>query len=114
MWETIRFLSSARGLLPEPDKPYGRHSPLWRDGMLNAGALRESPAEVGLQPGLRSPSCWRLEDGHPLRWKPAALGRSTKLKDVRERMADLARMEAVLSRFGWCAAMRGRGNVSCR
>jgi MerR family mercuric resistance operon transcriptional regulator len=35
-----------------------------------------------------------------------------KLKDVREKMADLARMEAVLSELV-CACHARRGNVSC-
>ncbi|MFU8546637.1 MerR family transcriptional regulator, partial [Acinetobacter junii] len=35
-----------------------------------------------------------------------------KLKDVREKMADLARMEAVLSEL-MCACHARKGNVSC-
>ena len=46
--ETIRFYQR-KGLLPEPDKPYGS---IRRYGETdNAGALREISPAVGLQPG---------------------------------------------------------------
>ena len=52
----------------------------------------------------------RLEDG--THCEEASSLAEHKLKDVRERMADLARMEAVLSDLV-CACHARKGNVSC-
>ena len=52
----------------------------------------------------------RLEDG--THCEEASSLAEHKLKDVREKMADLARMEAVLSELV-CACHARRGNVSC-
>ena len=83
--ETIRFYQR-KGLLPEPDKPYG--------------SIRlDEIAEL-----------LRLEDG--THCEEASSLAEHKLKDVRERMADLARMEAVLSDLV-CACHARKGNVSC-
>ncbi len=52
----------------------------------------------------------RLEDG--THCEEASGLAEHKLKDVREKMADLARMEAVLSELV-CACHARKGNVSC-
>ena len=52
----------------------------------------------------------RLEDG--THCEEASSLAEHKLKDVRERMVDLARMEAVLSDLV-CACHARKGNVSC-
>ncbi|MEH6999953.1 MAG: MerR family DNA-binding protein, partial [Limnobacter sp.] len=52
----------------------------------------------------------RLEDG--THCEEASGLAEHKLKDVREKMADLARMEAVLSELV-CACHARQGNVSC-
>ncbi len=52
----------------------------------------------------------RLEDG--THCEEASSLAEHKLKDVREKMADLARMEAVLSELV-CACHARAGNVSC-
>ena len=73
--ETIRFYQR-KGLLPEPDKPYG--------SIRRYGTHCEEASSLA----------------------------EHKLKDVREKMADLARMEAVLSELV-CACRSRQGNVSC-
>ena len=83
--ETIRFYQR-KGLLPEPDKPYG--------------SIRlDEIAEL-----------LRLDDG--THCEEASSLAEHKLQDVREKMADLARMEAVLSDLV-CACHSRQGNVSC-
>nr|WP_085851045.1 MerR family transcriptional regulator [Klebsiella pneumoniae] len=86
--ETIRFYQR-KGLLPEPDKPYGS---IRRYGETDVTRVRfvKSAQRLGFS----------LDEAEH------------KLKDVRERMADLARMEAVLSDLV-CACHARKGNVSC-
>ena len=81
-----------------------QHPPLWRGGC-NAGALREISPAAGLQPDEIA-ELLRLEDG--THCEEASSLAEHKLKDVREKMADLARMEAVLSELvRACHARRG-------
>ena len=56
------------------------------------------------------PQCYRARNG--THCEEASSLAEHKLKDVRERMADLARMEAVLSDLV-CACHARKGNVSC-
>ena len=83
--ETIRFYQR-KGLLPEPDKPYGS---IRRYGEADVTRVRfvKSAQRLGFSLD-ESPSCcgWRMA---PIARKPAALAEH-KLKDVREKMADLA------------------------
>ena len=120
--ETIRFYQR-KGLLPEPDKPYGS---IRRYGETDVTRVRfvKSAQRLGFSLDEIA-ELLRLEDGthceeasslaeHKLkdvRERMADLAEH-KLKDVRERMADLARMEAVLSDLV-CACHARKGNVSC-
>ncbi|SVK34555.1 Hg(II)-responsive transcriptional regulator [Klebsiella pneumoniae] len=94
--ETIRFYQR-KGLLPEPDKPYGS---IRRYGEADVTRVRfvKSAQRLGFSLDEIA-ELLRLEAEH-------------KLKDVREKMADLARMEAVLSELV-CACHARKGNVSC-
>ncbi|VCX09978.1 Mercuric resistance operon regulatory protein [Klebsiella pneumoniae] len=101
--ETIRFYQR-KGLLPEPDKPMA-HSPLWRGGC-NTSAVREiGPAAFSSD---EIAELLRLEDGTHCE---EASGAEHKLR-MCAKMADLARMEAVLSELV-CACHARKGNVSC-
>lgn len=105
--ETIRFYQR-RGLLPEPRRPLG-------------GIRRYGPADVARLRFVKSAQrlgfsldeiaqLLRLEDG--AHCGEAVQIAAHRLADVRTRLADLARMEAVLSQLvGKCHARRG--NVSC-
>lgn len=105
--ETIRFYQR-RGLLPEPDKPYG-------------GIRRYSETDVARVLFVKSAQrlgfsldeiaeLLRLEDG--THCDEASSLAEHKLKDVREKLADLRHMEAALS--GLVRACHARkGNVSC-
>ncbi|WP_420262668.1 MerR family DNA-binding protein, partial [Citrobacter portucalensis] len=95
----------------------------WHDGV-----LRHGPAAGPAAARARSSAVWvacrrrmgfsldeiaellRLEDG--THCEEASGLAEHKLKDVREKMADLARMEAVLSELV-CACHARKGNVSC-
>ena len=92
--ETIRFYQR-KGLLPEPDKPYG-------------SIRRYGEADVTRVRFVKSAQ--RLEDG--THCEEASGLAEHKLKDVREKMTDLARMESVLSELV-CACHLRQGNVSC-
>lgn len=105
--ETIRFYQR-KGLLPEPDKPYG-------------GIRRYSHADVARVKFVKSAQrlgfslgeiaeLLELEDG--TRCNEASGLAERKLQDVREKLADLARMESAL--VGLLRACQARrGNVSC-
>ena len=90
--ETIRFYQR-KGLLPEPDKPYGS---IRRYGETDVTRVRfvKSAQRLGFSLDEIA-ELLRLEDG--THCEEASSPAEHKLKDVRERMADLARMEAVLS-----------------
>lgn len=105
--ETIRFYQR-KGLLPEPDKPYGgirhySHADVARVKFVkSAQRLGFTLDEIG--------ELLQLEDG--TRCNEASRLAEYKLKDVRERLADLARMETALT--GLVRACHARkGNVSC-
>jgi MerR family transcriptional regulator, mercuric resistance operon regulatory protein len=88
--ETIRFYQR-KGLLPEPDKPYG--------SIRRYGFSLDEIAEL-----------LRLDDG--THCEEASSLAEHKLQDVREKMTDLARMETVLSELVFACHAR-QGNVSC-
>lgn len=105
--ETIRFYQR-KGLLPEPDKPYG-------------GIRRYGPADVARVRFVKSAQrlgftldeiadLLRLEDG--THCNEASSLAEHKLSDIRARLADLARMESVLSELV-CACHASKGPVSC-
>ncbi|QJD28571.1 Hg(II)-responsive transcriptional regulator [Methylococcus geothermalis] len=105
--ETIRFYQR-RGLLPEPDKPYGS---IRRYGETDVMRVRfvKSAQRLGFSLDEIA-ELLRLDDG--THCEEAASLAEHKLKDVREKQADLARMEAALSDLiGACHA--SKGNVSC-
>jgi MerR family mercuric resistance operon transcriptional regulator len=99
---------SAQGLAPEPDKPYGS---IRRYGETDVTRVRfvKSAQRLGFSLDEIA-ELLRLEDG--THCEEASSLAEHKLKDVRERMADLARMEAVLSDLV-CACHARKGNVSC-
>jgi MerR family mercuric resistance operon transcriptional regulator len=105
--ETIRFYQR-KGLLPEPDKPYGS---IRRYGEADVTRVRfvKSAQRLGFSLDEIA-ELLRLEDG--THCEEASGLAEHKLKDVREKMADLARMEAVLSELV-CACHARKGNVSC-
>lgn len=105
--ETIRFYQR-KGLLPEPDRPaggirrYGETDVTRVRFVKTAQRLGFSLEEIG--------ELLRLEDG--THCKEASKLAERKLDDVRSRMADLARMESVLSALvGACRS--SRGNIAC-
>ncbi|EHL22149.1 putative transcriptional regulator MerR [Acidovorax sp. NO-1] len=105
--ETIRFYQR-KGLLPEPDKPHGS---IRRYGEADVTRVRFVKAAQRLGFSLDAiAELLRLDDGTHCE-EASALAES-KLKDVREKIADLARMESVLSELV-CACHARKGNVSC-
>lgn len=105
--ETIRFYQR-KGLLPEPDRPpggirrYGEADVTRVRFVKTAQRLGFSLEEIG--------ELFCLEDG--THCKEASQLAERKLDDVRSRMADLARMESVLSALvGACRS--SRGNIAC-
>ncbi|MEZ5614806.1 MAG: Hg(II)-responsive transcriptional regulator [Rhodocyclaceae bacterium] len=105
--EAIRFYQR-KGLLPEPDKPYGG---IRRYGETDVGRLRFVKTAQRLGFSLDEiAELLRLEDGtHCAEARALA---EHKLRDVREKLADLSRMETALS--GLVRACRSRkANVSC-
>ena len=101
--ETIRFYQR-KGLLPEPDKPYGS---IRRYGAADVTRVRfvKSAQRLGF-------SLDEIAELLRLHCEEASGLAEHKLKDVREKMADLARMETVLSELV-CACHARKGNVSC-
>ena len=105
--ETIRFYQR-RGLLPEPDKPLGgirRYAQtdvarvLFIKAAQRIGFTLEEIAQL-----------LKLDDGTHCSEARAIAER--KLADVRQRLADLQRIEAALTQLvGRCKASRGR--ISC-
>ncbi|WP_411910382.1 Hg(II)-responsive transcriptional regulator [Acinetobacter baumannii] len=104
--ETIRFYQR-KGLLPEPDKPYGS---IRRYGEADVTRVRfvKSAQRLGFSLDEIA-ELLRLEDG--THCEEASGLAEHKLKDVREKMADLARMEAVLSELV-CACHTRKGTVA--
>ena len=105
--ETIRFYQR-KGLLPEPDKPYGG---IRRYGEADVTRVRFVKSAQRLGFSLDEVAeLLRLEDG--THCKEASTLAEHKLKDVREKLADLTRLEAALS--GLLRSCRAtKGNVSC-
>lgn len=105
--ETIRFYQR-KGLLPEPDKPYGS---VRRYGNSDVTRVRfvKSAKRVGFSLDEIA-ELLRLEDG--THCKEASSLAERKLQDVREKLVDLTRMEAVLSELVSACHAR-KGNVSC-
>jgi MerR family mercuric resistance operon transcriptional regulator len=105
--ETIRFYQR-KGLLSEPDKPYGG---IRRYGESAVKRLRfvKSAQRLGFSLDEIA-ELLRLEDG--THCAEASSLAEHKLKDVREKLADLARMEAVLSGLVRACHTR-KGDVSC-
>ncbi|BDB29189.1 Hg(II)-responsive transcriptional regulator (plasmid) [Cupriavidus sp. P-10] len=105
--ETIRFYQR-KGLLPEPDKPYGS---IRRYGEADVTRVRFVKAAQRLGFSLEEiGELLRLEDGTHCEEASSLAGR--KLNDVRAKLADLRRMEAVLAELV-CACHARQGNVSC-
>ena len=105
--ETIRFYQR-QGLLPEPHKPHGS---IRRYGATDVERVRfvKSAQRLGFSLDEIA-ELLRLEDG--THCKEASALAEHKLKDVREKLADLTRMEAALSQLvRSCRATKG--NVSC-
>ena len=105
--ETIRFYQR-KGLLAEPDKPHGS---IRRYGALDVSRMRfvKSAQRLGFSLDEIA-ELLRLEDG--THCEEASVLAERKLKDVHEKQADLARMEAALSVLvGACHAKQG--NISC-
>ena len=105
--ENIRFYQR-RGLLPEPDRLYGR---IRRYGPEDVARVRFVKSAQRLGFNLDEVSqLLQLEDG--THCSEAAELAALQLTDVRAKLADLSRIEAVLSRLvNECHAQRG--NVSC-
>ena len=105
--ETIRFYQS-KGLLPEPDKPYGS---IRRYGEADVTRVRfvKSAQRLGFSLDEIA-ELLRLDDG--THCDEASHLAEHKLQNVREKMVDLARIEAVLSELLRACHSR-QGNVSC-
>jgi len=105
--ETIRFYQR-KGLLPEPDKPYGS---IRRYGEADVARVRfvKSAQRLGFSLDEIA-ELLRLEDG--THCDEASYLAEFKLLDVRKKMADLARMETVLAELVYACHTR-KGNVSC-
>lgn len=105
--ETIRFYQR-KGLLPEPDRPYGG---IRRYGKADVARLKFVKTAQRLGFSLDEiGQLLKLEDG--THCSEAAELAALRLADVRARLADLARMEAALSKLvAECTVHRD--NVSC-
>lgn len=105
--ETVRFYQR-KGLLLEPDKPCGG---IRRYGRADVIRVRFVKSAQRLGFCLKEiAELLRLQDG--THCDEANSLAQNKLQDVREKLADLARMELVLSQLvGACQARKG--NVSC-
>jgi MerR family mercuric resistance operon transcriptional regulator len=105
--ETIRFYQR-KGLLPEPDKPYGG---IRRYGEADVARVRfvKSAQQLGFSLDEIA-ELLRLKDG--THCEEASGLAEHKFMNVRAKMADLARMEVVLSELV-CACHTRKGSVSC-
>lgn len=105
--ETIRFYQR-KGLLPRPDKPCGS---IRRYGKEDVTRVRFVKSAQRLGFSLNEiDELLQLEDG--THCEEARRLAEQKLMDVHEKLADLARMESVLSELvRACHAQKG--NVSC-
>lgn len=105
--ETIRFYQR-KGLLPEPDKPYGS---IRRYGTADVTRARfvKSAQRLGFSLDEIA-DLLRLDDG--THCDEASALAELKLKAIRQKLADLAGMEAVLSHLVRACHSR-TGSVSC-
>ncbi len=105
--ETVRFYQR-KGLLPQPEKPYGG---IRRYGEAEVARLRFIRAAQRLGFSLDEiAELLRLDDG--THCEEASRLAERKLRDVRDKLAGLVRMEAVLSELvGACHG--SRDGVSC-
>lgn len=105
--ETIRFYQR-KGLLPQPDKPMGG---IRRYGQADVARVRFVKSAQRLGFSLEEVAgLLRLDDG--THCDEARALAEHKLKDVREKLADLRRIEAVLMQLiDDCCAKSG--TVSC-
>ena len=105
--ETIRFYQR-KGLLLEPGKPFGG---IRRYGETDVRRVRfvKSAQRLGFSLDEIA-DLLRLEDG--THCEAASSLAEHKLQDVRVKLADLTRMESVLSELV-CACHTLKGNVSC-
>ncbi|MBU6491618.1 MAG: Hg(II)-responsive transcriptional regulator [Burkholderiales bacterium] len=105
--ETIRFYQR-KGLLREPDRPYGG---IRRYGGADATRVRFIKSAQRLGFNLEEiAELLRLEDG--THCAQASRLAEHKLADVRNKLADLMRMESALVALV-SACYRHQGNVSC-
>lgn len=105
--ETIRFYQR-KGLLLEPERPYGS---IRRYGEADVTRVRfvKSAQRLGFSLDEIA-DLLKLEDG--THCDEASRLAEHKLRDIQEKLADLGRMEAVLTQLV-CACHSRRGNVSC-
>jgi MerR family mercuric resistance operon transcriptional regulator len=104
--ETIRFYQR-KGLMPEPEKPYGS---IRRYGAADLARVRfiKSAQRLGFSLDEIG-ELLKLEDG--ARCSEARQLAENKLVDVRQKLGDLQRIEAVLAGLvARCSAVRGRVN----
>ena len=105
--ETIRFYQR-KGLLPEPDRPYGS---IRRYGTADVARVKfvKSAQRLGLSLDEVA-ELLKLEDG--THCDEARTLAEHKLKDVREKLADLHRIKSALARLvDDCSAKKG--TVTC-
>ncbi|CAB3774403.1 Hg(II)-responsive transcriptional regulator [Paraburkholderia humisilvae] len=105
--ETIRFYQR-KGLLLEPEKPYGS---IRRYGATDVTRVRfvKSAQRLGFSLDEIA-DLLKLEDG--THCGEASSVAEHKLRDIQDKLADLQRMENVLTQLV-CACHSRRGNVSC-
>lgn len=105
--ETIRFYQR-KGLLLEPERPSGG---IRRYGAADVTRVRfvKSAQRLGFSLDEIA-ELLKLEDG--THCDEASRLAEHKLRDIQEKLADLARMEAVLAQLV-CACYSRRGSVSC-
>ena len=105
--ETIRFYQR-KGLLLEPERPYGS---IRRYGAADVTRVRfvKSAQRLGFSLDEIA-DLLKLEDG--THCDEASSLAEHKLHDIQEKLADLGRMEAVLTQLV-CACHSRKGNVSC-
>jgi len=105
--ETIRFYQR-KGLLPEPDKPYGS---IRRYGKADVTRVRFVKSAQRLGFSLDEVAeLLKLDDG--THCDEVSRLAESKLQDVRERMANLATLESSLSELVHACQLR-RAHVSC-
>ncbi len=105
--ETIRFYQR-KGLLPEPDRPYGS---IRRYGTADVARVKFVKSAQRLGFSLDEVAeLLKLEDG--THCDDARTLAEHKLKDVREKLADLRRIESALARLvDDCCARKG--TIAC-